>query len=149
MIFPLLGGNVDVAKFQIVYWLPFWNRKSDFRFFCTSFFGVLYQWLKFQRKIPSEKYVSDVGSPPLWRLTGVRKTLTTEVLKKKHSLSLQAVIRILEHKILSCWTFISISLKCYWKLRYSLRLCAVIKKSTFVATTVFITFNAALFHPFL
>ena len=37
---------------------------AAFRFF----FGVLYQWLKFQRKIRPKKYVSDVGSiwtPPL------------------------------------------------------------------------------------
>ena len=31
---PIFGGKVDVPKSQMVYWPPFWNPTSDFKFFC-------------------------------------------------------------------------------------------------------------------
>ena len=32
--FLIFGGKVDIAKSQMVHWPPFWNRTSDYRYFC-------------------------------------------------------------------------------------------------------------------
>ena len=62
--FPIFGGKFYVARWKLVFWPPFCNFISDFRFFCCVlvFLGILYQWPAFQLKIHSGKYFSELGS---------------------------------------------------------------------------------------
>ena len=41
------GRKVDVAKFQMVFWQPFWNRTSDFRFLLHHFSFLFFVFFVF------------------------------------------------------------------------------------------------------
>ena len=72
MFFPFLAGKLMSRNLKWFIGRYSKNRKSNYRFLAAFVFIfvfvfvflVLYQWPKFQLKIRSEKYVSDVGS--LW-----------------------------------------------------------------------------------
>ena len=75
--FPIFGGKFYVASLKLVFWPPFCNGKSDFRFFCCVVVLLDYfiSGAYFSEKFIWESTLLSYG-PPL-TTNGSQNTLTT------------------------------------------------------------------------